>query len=1199
MIALLQGKKDDQAFEAALKLTNKDTNDMDILEEQVGISKDKIRDRISSWAIGQLLSTKDQRCIEILNQVGFQNISLSHGAKLLKVIQDLCTEVQPQLLLQLLSQLFECSTDPTDIPQFGLYKPPMDTFISFLNKVLDHSTALAPLSLRIFRELQRNAGNPRKVFSTLTNRGVLIRLIEYREENEFAKDSIDEIMTDGLLHKDHLEGYPSALTAIEKWSRATESEQDPEQEQPQKRQKQSNKKKSKFVSYQSSIFKCLDEWFQPGTNGKAFLGFTRHLLETYATLVRSAASASRKRKHTATPSVFLFWLQFADLVMSKVEKTQDRVAMIETISGLCQMLPELDIYRVADDSNAQRHLECLKNISDRMIELYTVQWKEIESIRVQLDTFIAFFRSAPQLLLPRVPEILNLCLSRDELSQSTTVGVVIIETYSSLRVMEELMTVLVGISSEENSSMIKWMTQPEIHQALQQAFRAVPQGQIVSFWQFFSFRLDKDVALVTVELFQVFSNSCMVNNVTCDIIQPELVNLMAKLTQITPSISESLCSLWYYVVRFKNSTQSWIRLTESDLAQPLDALRSIVESVNHISKRHLSYLYLAYLGLETPLKLLDTLVDRMLPTIFDSAIEMSDFNLLVANLQRISAISTIDQASIVVKHICAHTALLNKLFAEAAMYEMPIIRNVLLQTLLDQISSELNANVQNTDSFPTLELQDSVQKLLRLPLAYLTSAGFREAVVVLIYLLKLSPMEKTESLVLSITEWIFRSAFTDHRSTLRLVLESNPLLGWFEDNMAIHLEKKTIRDCYTVLIQLSTSSALEEIIGKQSHDQISIYLEALGKEKSPDVISSLIEQVDPTTVETPQLFAALLHQKQTNGLDISSLLKRSHDRIVEKTDEERWGRVVAAVAACDTVLSDKDVDLILNCALRLPSVSIIKYLIVRVNEKQFESIYKTLFCAIDGSRDKSAVEILTEVVSCRLKPAFATERLIAERARILQLLAQCTVRSHLNVDGDFIRSVLQQIYIWQGKLELGALTLAQVHSVLLCMNPVYRITLVDPTIRFDDLHSLFMISCMILSRILQNSAKHLHEIAPMFCHCIRSLMHLLFRCSEHHSEAQLLPWAMILSRLCSSFSNHVAPLRRHAVYVLSSYFNLAKRGLTCVYLDTMRNGIFGIFDVCSDHEFAQLHTVLDSAARTFFTSAHQRYKNTHKYLGQS
>ena len=89
-----------------------------------------------------------------------------------------------------------------------------------------------------------------------------------------------------------------------------------------------------------------------------------------------------------------------------------------------------------------------------------------------------------------------------------------------------------------------------------------------------------------------------------------------------------------------------------------------------------------------------------------------------------------------------------------------------------------------------------------------------------------------------------------------------------------------------------------------------------------------------------------------------------------------------------------------------------------------------------------------------------------------------------------------------------------------------------------------------------------------------------------------------LRRIYEELAGHASVFRHFVPYLLSPIFaEMKQHGITAWTSDEdLKEGLFFLFSMCSEHETRQIHAAEDSVGRSFFTKFFDDYK-TSKYSG--
>ncbi|OQS06933.1 hypothetical protein THRCLA_01039 [Thraustotheca clavata] len=165
---------------------------------------------------------------------------------------------------------------------------------------------------------------------------------------------------------------------------------------------------------------------------------------------------------------------------------------------------------------------------------------------------------------------------------------------------------------------------------------------------------------------------------------------------------------------------------------------------------------------------------------------------------------------------------------------------------------------------------------------------------------------------------------------------------------------------------------------------------------------------------------------------------------------------------------------------------------------------------------------------------------------------------------------------------------------LLALRPL--LTYVNQPKSVEDVHQLWIDSYLLLLRVLRQHPTSLSLYLPHFLIGCNALVRLLVHFGKVKSR-QVLIWASNLTRLYGYMIPHSSIFRKHIVYLLTEYFH-NQRHMHGDVQETLRPGIYALFDICSKYEKEQLYGTLDATGKVLLKAMDTHYKETHEYTGK-
>ncbi|KAF0685005.1 Aste57867_23034 [Aphanomyces stellatus] len=185
---------------------------------------------------------------------------------------------------------------------------------------------------------------------------------------------------------------------------------------------------------------------------------------------------------------------------------------------------------------------------------------------------------------------------------------------------------------------------------------------------------------------------------------------------------------------------------------------------------------------------------------------------------------------------------------------------------------------------------------------------------------------------------------------------------------------------------------------------------------------------------------------------------------------------------------------------------------------------------------------------------------------------------------------------------------SDVQTALLALRPIEAISSQSSFVAalLDDdaaLSDVWQQSYLLLLRLLRQYSSSLPHYLPHFvvgCNALlRALLHVAASSSSSSRIKLLHLWASNLTRLYGYMIPHSVSFRKHMVYLLAEFFyNHSNDTLSHDVQQTLRPGIYALFDICSKYEKEQLYGTLDSTGKILLKSMDAHYKETHQYTGK-
>ncbi|OQS01001.1 hypothetical protein ACHHYP_02044 [Achlya hypogyna] len=178
---------------------------------------------------------------------------------------------------------------------------------------------------------------------------------------------------------------------------------------------------------------------------------------------------------------------------------------------------------------------------------------------------------------------------------------------------------------------------------------------------------------------------------------------------------------------------------------------------------------------------------------------------------------------------------------------------------------------------------------------------------------------------------------------------------------------------------------------------------------------------------------------------------------------------------------------------------------------------------------------------------------------------------------------------------------ADVQEGLLVLQPLLALAAAPEVPTGDAVHAIWTNAYLVLLRVLRQHGTALPTYLPHFVLGCNALLRLLMRLGPDESQLKtMLVWASNLTRLYGYMIPHSATFRKHMVYLLAEYFQRQKHNDAVPFTvqETLRPGIYALFDICSKYEKEQLFGTLDATGKVLLKAMDTHYKETHQYTGK-
>ncbi|KDO24165.1 hypothetical protein SPRG_10593 [Saprolegnia parasitica CBS 223.65] len=169
---------------------------------------------------------------------------------------------------------------------------------------------------------------------------------------------------------------------------------------------------------------------------------------------------------------------------------------------------------------------------------------------------------------------------------------------------------------------------------------------------------------------------------------------------------------------------------------------------------------------------------------------------------------------------------------------------------------------------------------------------------------------------------------------------------------------------------------------------------------------------------------------------------------------------------------------------------------------------------------------------------------------------------------------------------------------LLVLRPLLSLAAAEALPAIDDVHQIWTSAYTVLLRVLRQHSASLPVFLPHYVLGCNALLRLVLRVGKDAKVTkELLVWASNLTRLYGYMIPHGVSFRKHMVYMLAEYFKQTD-ALPHDVTETLRPGIYALFDICSKYEKDQLFGTLDATGKVLLKSMDTHYKETHQYTGK-